>query len=156
MFCRNESETDCLFSFVQYAQQYTFTAAVKGADERVRLWVDNHLLVDQWASLDRFSTGSGDDLNWNVLPVQFTFPTRKALYHIKMDYKEGSGDHGIRLYWETAFVAHTVSKVPVESHRLFRAYHMEGSPFTLSTHPGFASGTTTLVTGNDDIGHKLL
>ena len=35
----------------QYAQEYTFYAGVVSAEERVRLWVDNSLLVEQWTSL---------------------------------------------------------------------------------------------------------
>jgi hypothetical protein len=35
----------------QYAQTYTFAAVLKETDERVRVWVDDTLIVDQWASL---------------------------------------------------------------------------------------------------------
>lgn len=36
------------------SQRYTFGVALAGADrgERVKLWVDNKLVIDQWTSLD--------------------------------------------------------------------------------------------------------
>ena len=35
----------------QYAQEFTWFVAVTGDQQRVKLWIDNSLIVEQWTSL---------------------------------------------------------------------------------------------------------
>ena len=41
---------------------YTFTATLAAPTERVRLWLDNRLVLDQWVSLDNTERAATADL----------------------------------------------------------------------------------------------
>lgn len=81
--------------------EYTFYVSLPSLDpstnnaqssERVRLWVDNSLLVDQWVSL-----GAGPSYSGTA-----TFPMPNEYYNIQVDYKITSTQNlrGIRLEYE--------------------------------------------------------
>ena len=38
------------------AQEYTWFAAVKAVQERLKVWIDNSIIVDQWSSLEGTET----------------------------------------------------------------------------------------------------
>ena len=57
---------------------FTFEASVAESDERVKLWVDNSLVIDRWQT-------AGD-----LLQTDFsaTISLKKPFYHdLKMEYK---------------------------------------------------------------------
>ena len=68
------------FMNVSAAALYTFQPGVLspaewGQSDRVRLWVDNQLLIDQWSSLS------------NTFPLGYTEMGPGSLYQLKMEYK---------------------------------------------------------------------
>ncbi len=67
----------------QYSQKYYFVARV---DDAVKLWVNNQLIVDRWASGSGDRTGS-IDLQAGVR------------YDIRMEYAESTGSAEARLNW---------------------------------------------------------
>jgi hypothetical protein len=64
----------------QYAQVYTFFAGVQTAVERMKLWVDNSLLVGQWTSISATE-------NSGTLMIG----TANGYYDVVMEYKQPSG-----------------------------------------------------------------
>jgi len=74
---------------------YTFSAALKGASERVRVWVDQVLLIDAWASLPG-----------TLLGGTLAFPGGAGAYDIALDYSDKqsfeSSFRGLTLRWQTA------------------------------------------------------
>jgi len=67
-----------------HAGTYRFTVF---ADDGVRLWVDDRLLIEQWQ--DQAATYSADI-------------ALSAGYHrVRLEYYEGSGSAGVRLGWES-------------------------------------------------------
>ena len=66
----------------QYAEEYTFFARVSGDEDRVKLWVDNSLLVDQWLSLAA-TERSGT----------LAIGAANAYFDVAMEYKHVEGPH---------------------------------------------------------------
>ena len=89
----------------EFAGEYTFFAGVQQADERVKLWVDGQLLVDQWSSI-------------GGLEVSATWESMYAggYYDIKVEYRNQEGIDGATLSWEATGQA----KAIVTSERLFQ------------------------------------
>jgi len=87
---------------------YTFQTLLSGDDERVKLWVNNQLIIDSWSSLDT-RTPSGT----------VAMGTANGFYDVEIDYKEVEGDDGLTLKWASA----SVSTEPVPSQRLYSGSH---------------------------------
>jgi hypothetical protein len=81
---------------------YTFTTR---EDDGVRLWVNGHLIIDQW-------TNTGGLTDTSSAPVSLVAGQR---YDIRLEYFERTGRAGVKLFWETA----TISKEIVSSLNLF-------------------------------------
>lgn len=115
---------------------YTFYPTVKEKDERVKLWVDDQWIVDQWASL---STSVETVLGTLWLAAN-------ALYDVKLQYKDVSGSSSISLSWEGP---NPVSKAVIPSTSLFSASHpVAGSPFAAAIYPAMTSGTVSTASGS--------
>ena len=118
----------------QYAEEYTFFARVSGDADRVKLWVDNSLLVDQWLSLSA-TERSGT----------LTIGAANAYFDVAMEYKhvEGSYDQGATLAWQSASVA----KAAIDIDRLVAtADFLDGAyPLVAVAAPQCAS--TSVVSG---------
>jgi len=82
------------FIYPAYAETYTFQAGIREASDRVRLWIDHKLVIDQWASLGLSGfTPSGTGL----------FLRANMMYDIKMEYKKVFGrESGASLNWQSA------------------------------------------------------
>eukprot|EP00961_Rhodomonas_salina_P019509 262828-Rhodomonas_salina.2 len=85
----------------QYAEEYNFTIAVLQADERVKLWVDDMLLVDAWSSLSS-----------TQLSATFDSLFANGYYSIQVEYKHQSDLHGYSLSWSSA--TETLAVVPTD------------------------------------------
>lgn len=92
----------------KYAQEYTFYAAVHGSDERVKLWVDNSVVIDAWSSL------SSTEVSGSI-----GFDTSNRYYDIKLDYKNFVQNQKVQLKYYTSGSS-SVSKSVVTSTRLFQ------------------------------------
>ena len=75
------------------ATEYTFIASVTSSDERLRVWIDHTLLLDQWTSLSSAHTH---------LPYSPQLARKSALFDLKIEYKEHTGSHGFVLQWYRA------------------------------------------------------
>ncbi len=100
----------------QYAQAYTFTAVLKEADERVRIWVDDTLIVDQWSSLSSLSPQGY---------ATFACPAGNVDHAFRIHYSDRSGARGLRLLWSTQGEG-VVRRELIPSDRL--AIHVTASP----------------------------
>ena len=77
----------------QYAEKYTLYAAVSGEQERIRLWVDNILLVDMWSSLAG-TEGSGTAV----------FGIVDGFYDVTMEYRQQRSQISAIISWEAESV----------------------------------------------------
>ena len=114
---------------------YTFYPTVKEADERVKLWVDDQWIVDEWTSLSTtVETVSGT-----------LWLAANALYDVRLQYKDVSGSSSISLSWEGP---NPVSKAVIPSTSLFSASApVAGSPFAAAVYPAATSGTVSTAFG---------
>jgi len=114
------------------SEEYTFHAKVAESDERVKLWVDDQWIVDQWTSLS------------STAPTGTLWLAGNILYDLKMQYKEVAGHSATSLHWESS----STSRALVPSHNLFRsASDVQGSPFTATVFPAMTSGTISIAQG---------
>ena len=106
----------------------TFSAVVGSTsfDERMKLWVDNSLIIDQWSS---FATSVPTALRYWLTPNQ--------LYDIKVEYKNqlaGTADGStFRLKW-----AYGTQSGVVPSLKLFAAHLISGNPTRVTINPNVA------------------
>jgi hypothetical protein len=77
----------------QTAETYTLFAAVSGGQERIRLWVDNTLIVDMWASMT--ATESSGTI---------VFGVENGLYDIKLEYKQEGSTVAAIMRWESTSI----------------------------------------------------
>ena len=118
-----------------FAHRYTFAVSLPETDDRVRLWVDNYLVVDQWASLSgRHLTGT---LAVDAIP---------ALYALQLEYKDGNMTSakptsyaGPSLSW-----TYTDQTFPVASMRLYHAHQL---PIKTSSGAGLSATYYSFTSG---------
>lgn len=84
------------------AQIYTMQTALADLDQRVKLWLDNRLLVDQWTSL------AATDIHATI-----AFGTALGYFRILMEYQHSVGPMGATLRWKSR--AQGMTTVPVGS-----------------------------------------
>jgi hypothetical protein len=112
-------------------EELTFTVNL-ASDDRVKLWVDDHYIIDKWDSSPGSSTAGTIKLASNTL------------YDIKMYYKDIAGDSAVKLLWKGS----SGSSTEVPSTRLFAsANHIAGSPFSATVFPSVTSGALSTVSG---------
>jgi hypothetical protein len=119
--------------------------------ERVKMWLDNTLLIDQWSSLDSMGAGAS--------AVSLA---QDSLYKIQVLYKRGavaSGGHGARmvLQWSSSSSGDTsmpcgggsTSKTNIPSHRLWSASRIaqEDSSGMLEVMAGGSSSKACIAFG---------
>jgi len=106
--------------FVQpaLAQEYTFYTSVSETDERMKLWIESKLLIDQWTSLD--STEA-----WGTV----IFGEASGYYQVTMEYKQNYGDMGVHLKWEST----SVSKSVISSSHLWKLSDLHHSLLRIQT-----------------------
>ena len=101
----------------QYVQVYTFFAGVQTAVERMKLWVDNSLLVDQWTSI------SATEKSGTLM-----IGTANGYYDVVMEYKQPSGTgvaQGAKLSWQS----NNAPKSVILASSLTQSSHISASPF---------------------------
>ena len=65
-----------------FAHRYTFGVTLANHDDRVKMWIDNSLVLDEWASLSsQHLTGT--------LAIDSLTP----LYALELEYKDGNTSH---------------------------------------------------------------
>ena len=117
--------------FVQapVAATYTMFAAVTEVDDRVKLWVDNKLLVNQWSSLHSVESSA-----------TLYFGRNDAYYEVVLEYKQTRATRGsvwgARLSWYGQFLP---QRRVIASQYLWHGLHIGGSPFMGATVPNVIS-----------------
>ncbi len=117
----------------QYVQVYTFFAGVQTAVERMKLWVDNSLLVGQWTSISATE-------NSGTLMIG----TANGYYDVVMEYKQPSGTgvvQGAKLSWQASLM----SKTPIPRDKLYQSRGTLASPYTVSARTGAMCASTSSI-----------
>jgi hypothetical protein len=101
---------------------FTFEAGIAETDERVKLWIDNSLIIDRWETYDYLSATT----------FSATIGLRSPHYYdVKMEYKQYAGAAAEAvLRWECGVAGSPCqSKQVIPSSNLFQAKEVSGSPF---------------------------
>uniref|UniRef100_A0A7S4KLE9 PA14 domain-containing protein n=1 Tax=Guillardia theta TaxID=55529 RepID=A0A7S4KLE9_GUITH len=111
------------------ANQYTFQVSIGESTERVKLWVDNSIIIQQWTSIDG-TTVSGT----------MGFGNGNGYYDISLLYKcaTSSGQCAYNLKWEstpTGNANNDVSLGTIPSDRLFQRYDVPNTGLTCTGTP---------------------
>jgi len=122
---------------VPYPQIFTFDATLQESDERVKVWVDNMLIIDMWDSLAA------------------TVPSQTVAFRcsddtflpLKVEYKDLSGAQGLKLSWQTDEMA-TIEREIIPSTRLAVAVEREQLPIVLHNQPALFCSVTSLQFGS--------
>jgi len=73
----------------EFAVTYTMKVLVHDIDERIKMWIDSALIVDQWTSLHS-TEGSA---TWG-------FANANSFYDIHLEYQQHTGSMGLQLQWK--------------------------------------------------------
>jgi len=123
----------------EYAQTYSFTVSVDSSDERVKLWVDNSLIIDKWTTALTSQTATGT----------YSFGTPNGFYDIKLEYFEAGNDQAVSLLYETAVTGGgSVSQGSIPSTRLYKPLDVSGTTYTMEVKPSATCATTSVANGN--------
>jgi hypothetical protein len=118
---------------VPYSETYTFVTSIAEADERVRLWIQDECIVDQWSSLA------------STAPEGTVWLAQGSVASLKLEYSARQGLSAVQLRWMST--SQTLGVIPRE--RLFSLpQHVKGSPFTLTVYPAQSCGATSTARGN--------
>jgi hypothetical protein len=116
-------------------QLHTFGLEVAESDERVKLWVDEQLLVDQWNSIA------------TIRPTGTILVCAGTAYPIRIEYFNNKGTCAASLTWESNGKAGNIVKRPIPGRFLHPVCEpFQGSPFSLRVEPGNAD-KYSVVTG---------
>ena len=83
----------------EYAETYTFTGAVSEIDERMKLWIEDVIVIDAWSSITS-----------TTLTGTWVSPSENGFYSIKLEYKEQYGKDGCSPSWKSG--SQTLEVVP--------------------------------------------
>ena len=127
--------------------EFKWNRGIAAAEDRVKLWVDNSLIIDQWSSLGASAPTGNIEL-------------RSAYYYdTKVEYKYVSGcssgtcTASARLQWKASSVA---SATDITSANLYRGYNVMGSPMTVDVKPaGTCAAKSIAVPNQAGAGHSL-
>ena len=125
------------FLKVPYPQTFTFDAPVQEKDERVKVWIDNQLLIDMWDSLAAMVPSQ---------TVKFQCADNTFL-PIKIEYKDISGAQGLKLSWRTREMG-TIQRDLIPAPRLAVGVQRERLPMTMSNQPDVFCSVTSLQFGS--------
>ncbi len=121
----------------KYSEDHTFRVTLYREYERVRLWLDNMLLIDQWTSIQS-----------TILDASIMLADLDSVYEVRLEYARSgtsSPQQGLKLQWTTASGGGTRSVVPSE--HLHRADALTGMPLTVRVAPGPVCGSTSKISG---------
>lgn len=114
------------------AGEHTFHTTLADSDERVKVWIDNSLLIDQWSSLSALTAAA-----------TYGSLSTSAYYSLTAAYKQEEGDRQAKLEWE----APGVSKTVIPSGNMYRIYQAENDTHAVTVHAAVPCGTTSSASG---------
>ena len=101
---------------------FTFEAGIAETDERLKLWVDNTLLIDRW---DTYGALTATSFSATISLYGYT-----TYYDIKMEYKQVSGQDAMAiLEWSCADLFSCSPQSIIPSSNFFLSRECKGSPF---------------------------
>eukprot|EP00960_Hanusia_phi_P071583 767583-Hanusia_phi.AAC.5 len=116
----------------QYAEEHTYIANIGSATERLKLWIDNAWIIDQWTSLGATHL------------LATVWMVRDVMVDIKIEYKTIANFGSIELSWSSV----SQPEGPIPTSRLFfAAEHIHGSPFQLAVYPANTCGSLSTAYG---------
>jgi len=121
----------------RFSETYTFQTQLGSAGERVRLWLEDRWVIDEWTSLSSLN------------PSGTLWMSKDTLVDLGLAYRQqpwsyAKGSPGVALRWGSASEAR--SALPTD--RLFSlGTHVQGSPFHVSVFPARTCGTVSFATG---------
>ena len=114
---------------------YALQATLLGQESRVRLYLDNALVFDQWSSLASMqptsSVGHLESSQFYTIVAEYTRSGTAPAFGIQLRARADNG----------AFS-------PVANTSLFRGYPSQGSPFAVKTLGGSACAATSILSGS--------
>jgi hypothetical protein len=110
----------------EHSDVYSLMAKQISKSERVRLWIDETLIVDQWSSLAGIQ---------NLGTIYFPFAN--SFFHISVEYKQTnkSAFSSLQLLWSSTNVTYYV----IPSYMLAEALPVQGSPQSIAVRGGNVS-----------------
>ncbi|EKX45208.1 hypothetical protein GUITHDRAFT_139132 [Guillardia theta CCMP2712] len=118
---------------LKYVSVYTFQSLVGGADERVKVWMDNSIIIDQWVSINSLSPSA------TVLSKSAITP----FLPIEVKYRQISGSAKFEFRW--SYLQNPFRIVP--STDLFQAYTLLGFPAPIRSNSQFPCASTSQAFG---------
>lgn len=122
------------------ADTYTFSAEVENADDRVRLWVANSLVIDNWSSLSSLTPSA-----------TFAFQSDSVLEDIRIEYKTTESCvypylcYDLKLRWQSS--ATSGSRIEIPSGNLFQRINFSSVPVSLFIAPSTSAVQMCEATG---------
>ena len=110
---------------------FNMTAVLRCPGDRLRLWLDTTLLIDQWHSLSSFSPA--------LRATRQLQPGGAVLYSLKVEYKHMIGDQGLKLAWANC----SDSRASASGAQVLSAQN--GSLLWLARVPGPQTGVTARI-----------
>lgn len=107
---------------------FNVTAVLPSPGDRVRLWLDAALMIDQWSSLSSTAPALG---------ATRKFESGGALYGLKVEYKHFTGDQGLKLTWANCSGVGAAAEQTLSAHN--------GSLLWLAQVPGPQTGVTARI-----------
>ena len=106
-----------------------FSASLGSADERVRIWIDNLIVIDQWTSL------AGTVLQTHKA---FAFKEESTPYLLEIEYRQETGNYSFDLRWNR--ISNLTTNVTFD--RIPASYLFELIPFADSPYQTLAQAST--------------
>ena len=121
---------------------FTFEAGVAESDERVKLWVDNSLIIDRWHTYTDL-----EDITFSA-----TIALKRPYYYdLKLEYKQDGGNLAkVSLRYKCGLAGADCSKSTttiISSSNLFLAEDVKASPMPLTVHPAQTCADTSTAHG---------
>ena len=112
------------FVRAEVAQLHTFSIGFQSVSERVRLWIDNSIIIDQWSSI-----------SYTMLSGMFRLGTAHSYYSIRLDYKQLNSTHdsGLMLSWSSGSSGHFSV---ISSNYMYCQFLSEPATLPVSVLPG--------------------
>eukprot|EP00960_Hanusia_phi_P015960 470550-Hanusia_phi.AAC.10 len=121
------------FLRARYQEVHTFQIQLPNPLERVKLWVDNEWIIDQWSSLQ------------SIAPSGTLFMSSQLLVDVEMQYRASTGQSKVQLWWNSLS---QVDEIVPSSSFFSSADPIRGSPFGLSIFPALSCGATSIARGD--------
>eukprot|EP00960_Hanusia_phi_P015712 462786-Hanusia_phi.AAC.1 len=113
----------------------TFELTLLSKNDRLRVWIDNIIVVDQWNSLQSLQSH-----------LNYTFKST-SIYFLEADYSTSDVSSGLSLRWKNALLAEPFVSIP--SNNLYLAYPIDASPYQTTVNPSISSPTLSEAYGHE-------